>query len=245
MNKLSNPATSVARDCRPSPVRVKLLSAYGYTEETAPPDGESEDWSLRLNTALGTVSSDFVRASLLQLQGAARSPFGTISELAINAALAMIEAAAPTDELEGALAVQMACTHTAAMSVLAKMDSGFGTERRIAAFGSTAARGKHGGHFDMNWSNWRYCLKTAYRYGWRPLGTVAADPALLREVYGPVREGCQEPDYSEWDGDYFSNELQIITDDDARAIAGSLAQCHRCWRGESTSHRFRRLRPKR
>ena len=52
----------------------------------------------------------------------------------------MIEAAAPTDELEGALAVQMACTHTAAMSVLAKMDSGFGTERRIAAFGSTAAR---------------------------------------------------------------------------------------------------------
>ena len=60
--------------------------------------------------------------------------------MAINAALAMIEAAAPTDELEGALAVQMACTHTAAMSVLAKMDSGFGTERRIAAFGSTAAR---------------------------------------------------------------------------------------------------------
>ena len=52
----------------------------------------------------------------------------------------MIEAAAPRDELEGALAVQMACAHTAALSVLAKMDSGFGTERRIAAFGSTAAR---------------------------------------------------------------------------------------------------------
>jgi len=52
----------------------------------------------------------------------------------------MIEAAAPTDELEGALAVQMACTHMAAMSVLAKMDSGLGTDRHIAAFGSTAAR---------------------------------------------------------------------------------------------------------
>jgi hypothetical protein len=85
-------------------------------------------------------ASDFVRASLLQLQGAARSPYGTVSETAINAALAIIEAAAPTDELEGGLAVQMACTHTAAMAVLAKMDSGFGTERRIAAFGSTAAR---------------------------------------------------------------------------------------------------------
>jgi hypothetical protein len=47
---------------------------------------------------------------------------------------------APADELEGALAVQMAASHTAAMAVLAKMDSGFGSERRIAAFGSTAAR---------------------------------------------------------------------------------------------------------
>jgi hypothetical protein len=52
----------------------------------------------------------------------------------------MIEAVAPRDELEGALAVQMACTHAAAMSVLARMDSGFGSERQIAAFGSTAAR---------------------------------------------------------------------------------------------------------
>jgi len=34
----------------------------------------------------------------------------------------------------------MACTHTAAMAVLAKLDSGFGTERRIAAFGSAATR---------------------------------------------------------------------------------------------------------
>ena len=52
----------------------------------------------------------------------------------------MISAAAPRDEVEAALAVQMACTHTAAMAILAKLDSGFGTERRIAAFGSAAAR---------------------------------------------------------------------------------------------------------
>jgi hypothetical protein len=47
----------------------------------------------------------------------------------MNAALAMIEAAAPKDEIEGALAVQMACTHTAAMGVLAKLDVAFATER--------------------------------------------------------------------------------------------------------------------
>jgi hypothetical protein len=86
------------------------------------------------------MSSDFVDASLLQLQAAARSPFGTISQTAMNAALAMITAAAPRDEIEAALAIQMACTHMAVMSILSKLDSGFGTERRIAAFGSAATR---------------------------------------------------------------------------------------------------------
>jgi hypothetical protein len=47
-----------------------------------------------------------------------------------------IEAAAPKDEVEDALDVQMACTHTAAMAVLAKLDVPFATERRVA-FGST------------------------------------------------------------------------------------------------------------
>jgi hypothetical protein len=52
----------------------------------------------------------------------------------------MIQAAAPIDEIEGALAIEMACCHAAAMAVLSKLDSAFGSERRIAAFGSTAAR---------------------------------------------------------------------------------------------------------
>jgi hypothetical protein len=121
-------------------VRVRLVRPDAYAEQTCPPEGGTKEWETRLNTALGTLSPDFVRVALLQLQSAARSPYGAISETAINAALAMIEAAAPRDEIEGALAIQMACTHAAAMSVLGKMDSAFGTERRIAAFGSTAAR---------------------------------------------------------------------------------------------------------
>jgi hypothetical protein len=98
----------------------------------------TENWWQRLNKALGKVLSDFVNASLLQIQAAARSPFGTISETAMNAALAMIEAAAPKDEIEGALAVQMACTHTAAMAILAKLDCA--SERQVAAIGSAVAR---------------------------------------------------------------------------------------------------------
>ena len=59
----------------------------------------------------------------------------------MNAALAMIEAAAPKDEIEGALAVQMACTHTAAMAVLAKLDVAF---ERAASCGLRIG----GGSFD-------------------------------------------------------------------------------------------------
>ena len=65
-----------------------------------------------------------MNASLLELQAAARLPFAGISEVGMNAALALIEAAAPRNEIEGALAVQMACTHTAALAVLARLNGG-------------------------------------------------------------------------------------------------------------------------
>ena len=70
---------------------------------------------------------------------ASKLPFGGISETGMNAALAMIEAAAPRDEIEGALAVQMACTHAAAMSLLANLGMS-NSERRIACMASAAAR---------------------------------------------------------------------------------------------------------
>ena len=52
----------------------------------------------------------------------------------------MIEAAAPKDEIEGGLAVQMACTHSAVMAVLARLGGGGGSEHRVIALASTAAR---------------------------------------------------------------------------------------------------------
>jgi hypothetical protein len=134
-------STPVPGQCgRLPPVRVKVWGADGKLAKVHPPNGEAENWWQRLNKALGTTSSDFTNAALFQIQAACRSPYGGISELSMNAAFATIEAAAPKDEIEGALAVQMACTHTAAMAVLAKLDIAFATERRVAAFGSTAAR---------------------------------------------------------------------------------------------------------
>jgi hypothetical protein len=105
-----------------------------------PPDGEGKVWWNRLKKALGTPSSAFVNAALFQLEAAARLPGGNISELGVNSALALIEAVAPKDEIEGALALQMACTHMAAMAILARFEGGFGAERRTAVLCSAAGR---------------------------------------------------------------------------------------------------------
>ena len=95
---------------RPPPVRVKLQRLNCNLAKAHPPDGDGKVWWNRLKKTMGTSSSAFVDASLLQLQAAARLPGGGISELAVNSALAIIEAAAPKDEVEGALALQIACT---------------------------------------------------------------------------------------------------------------------------------------
>ena len=139
-DKTNNALTPVADQPGRPPVRVKLRRVNASLAKNYPPDGESKAWWKRLKKALGTTSSDFVNASLFQLQAAARLPGSGICEMTVNAALAMIEAAAPKDEIEGALAVQMACTHSAAMAVLARLGGGGGSEQRVAALGSTAAR---------------------------------------------------------------------------------------------------------
>jgi len=52
-----------------------------------------------------------------------------VSEIAVNAALAMIESEQPRGEPKCALVVQMACIHSATMTILG----------RLAAFMATAA----------------------------------------------------------------------------------------------------------
>lgn len=130
---------SVSAQRRP-PVRVKLRRITASQSTPYPPDGQGQIWWERLKEALGTASSDFVNGSLLQLQLAAQLPCTGTSEIGMNAALAMVAAAAPRNEIEGALAVQMACTHTAALSVLARFRSGGGSERHVAVLASAAAR---------------------------------------------------------------------------------------------------------
>src|SRR5260370_19482050 len=77
--------------------------------------------------ACGTSSPDFINASLIQLQAAARLPNSGLSETALNAALAMIKSEQPRDETECAIVIQMAAVHAATMAALCRL------------------RGRHGG----------------------------------------------------------------------------------------------------
>ena len=139
MSKTGNPIAP-STNGRPAPVRVKLQRINAGFAKAHPPDGQGKVWWARLQKALGTSSSAFVNASLLQLQQAACLRGGSISEIGVNSALALIEAAEPRNEIEGALALQMACTHIASMAILARIEGGYTTERRAGLFASAAAR---------------------------------------------------------------------------------------------------------
>ena len=140
MSKQQRQATGpVTAGKRPGPVRVRLQVNNYYDARPYPPDGLNREWWQRLKNALGTASSDFVYASLMQLFAAAKLPGGGMSEKAVNASLAFIENAKPRNEVESALVIQMACTHTTAMRVLATFDEGQGCERN-ALRASAASR---------------------------------------------------------------------------------------------------------
>jgi hypothetical protein len=122
------------------PVRVRLQRINSHHARPYPPDGQTREWWQRLKNALGTGSNHFVDASLQQLIAAARLPFSGISETAVNASLAFIEGAKPQGEVECALVMQMACTHSAAMAVLSRLGGGHGLDRSVATMASAASR---------------------------------------------------------------------------------------------------------
>jgi hypothetical protein len=93
--------------------------------------------------AAGTPNSLAIRAinaSLIQLQAAARLPNSGLSEIAVNAALAMIESEQPRSETECAIVVQMASVHAATMSVLGRLGGGHGGDRHVLATATAVSR---------------------------------------------------------------------------------------------------------
>src|SRR5258705_13947981 len=100
-------------------VRVKLERIDCNVSRSLPPEGDHHVWIERLKAALGTASIEFVDATLYQLQAEARLPNSGVSEIAVNAALSMIECVQAMGETEGAMVMQLDCVHSAAMAVVA------------------------------------------------------------------------------------------------------------------------------
>jgi hypothetical protein len=69
----------------------------------------------------------------------------------------------------------------------------------------------HGGA-SFTWAGWEDCLAVAQAFGWKPAGTAAPDPRKWDDV--PVITG--------WNGTYFTNDYQEVTDADARALSLAL-----------------------
>ena len=90
--------------------------------------------------SMDTASMEFVEATLFQLQAAARLPNSGVSEIAVNAALSMIESEQPRNETECAIVVQMACVHSATMAVLGRIGGGHGGDRHVLAAATAASR---------------------------------------------------------------------------------------------------------
>jgi hypothetical protein len=123
----------VSAPIRKAPVRVKLERVSCDVAKSLPPDGNHQVWLDRLKAALGTGSMDFLDATLFQIQAAARLPNSGVSEIAVNAALAMIEGEKPKGETECAIVIQMALIHSATTAVLGRLAVAHGDRSVLAA----------------------------------------------------------------------------------------------------------------
>ena len=65
----------------------------------------------------------------------------------------------------------------------------------------------NGDHVAFNLTGWEQVLKLAEMYGWRTAGTLPPEDLD-----------------TEWDGDYFLNDGEVVTADDAKAIAEALTK---------------------
>jgi len=133
------PATS-RQLCRTPPATIKIRGIQGNIVSFGSPRPTDLAWRNQLKAAFGTVSDEFVDMGLHHLERAARMPGDGPSDMAINGAIAMISAFVPKNEVEGALALQAACTHMVAMAVMSRIGGAGGGPQRLPGLASATAK---------------------------------------------------------------------------------------------------------
>jgi hypothetical protein len=82
-----------------------------------------------------------------------------------------------------------------------------------------------GGYFRFSNNAWHAALQLAREHGWEPAGTEVPEVTAHAPDGTTVDEEAtrmERQTYGDWDGDYFYNDGQIVTDEDARNIADAL-----------------------
>lgn len=127
---------------RSRPVRALVRQNRQANEFIAAPfDSEPlDEWRDRLKAVLGTVSDDFVDASLRRLIYACRLPGHLVaSATSLSAALALIQSMEPANEMEAMVAVHIASLEAAAMAMMGRLAES-GMEARIRSASMAVAK---------------------------------------------------------------------------------------------------------
>lgn len=123
-------------------VRAAVRQGKQVNEFVAVPlNGEPlDEWRDRLKAALGTMSDDFVEASLRRLIYACRLPGHSVtSSTSLSAALALIQSMEPANEMEAMLAVHVASLDAAALAMMGRLAES-SMEARIRGASMAAAK---------------------------------------------------------------------------------------------------------
>ncbi len=76
------------------------------------------------------------------------------------------------------------------------------------------------GCYCLNWSGWRKVFELAIENGWKPAGTKPPDEKVIKQFYGD--NAPPHPMADNRNGSYFSNDLQLVTAEDAANMADAL-----------------------
>lgn len=137
------PTSGLAPSLEPKP-RVQAL-VYKEAESShylarSPAGEERVVWRRDLKAALGTSSGAFVDAALARLLAASTLPNNMVpTSTSVSAALALIQSMEPANELQAALAVDVACLHAASTNMLSRLSSHI-PESRMRTASNAAAR---------------------------------------------------------------------------------------------------------
>jgi hypothetical protein len=119
--------------------QMRTIAAQVYQSGTAgqfdarcPPGWPKKQWTERLRKALGTKSGAFLAVAVKRLISACPLPgYAVANSAALSAALVLIEALAPSNEVEATLAVHIAALDAASGNMLIRMTGDQGSDSTV------------------------------------------------------------------------------------------------------------------